>query len=212
MMNRFPFLFVLVSTIFAAKILFAQQPPPAAMPSAYAQKIHIDGVNNAGKIGDHLYRGAQPQPTAFAEMKKLGISTDVDLREDSKVVGAERREAEAAGLHFVNIPVGAFSSPTNAQIVQFLSIFRDHPEETVFVHCKYGDDRTGVFVASYRMAMQHWPAEQARHEMDFFGFHKTVEHEMAEYVRDFPARLNTAPELVEFLRTLTSPAESPAVK
>ena len=177
------------------------------MQSAYGEKIHLIGIPNAGKINDRLYRGAQPDLSSLPELKKLGVSTVVNLRrEHSDIIDAERRQAEAAGLHFVNIPVAGFSAPTNQQVVQFLSIFTTHPDETVFVHCQYGEDRTGVFVASYRMAVQHWPAQQALNEMNSFGFHRHWQHEMSEFVRDFPARLNTAPELAQFLKATGSPA------
>src|SRR5277367_2273742 len=162
--------------------------PPASMQSAYGEKFHIEGVPNAGKINSHLYRGAQPKLEAFAELKKLGVTTVVNLRsEDQPAVAAERAQVEAQGLRFVNIPIGGFSSPSNQQIIQFLAIFRDHPEETVFVHCHYGEDRTGVFVASYRMSLEHWPAQQAENEMNFFGFHRHWQREMKDFVRDYPA-------------------------
>ena len=207
MMQRFRFLFASFLLLSLATPSRSQQPPPAAtMQSAYGEKIHVAGVPNSGKINEHLYRGAQPALSSFPELKKLGVTTVVNLRrENSETVDAERQQAEAAGLHFVNIPVGGFSAPTNQQVIQFLSIFRDHPQETVFVHCQYGEDRTGVFVASYRMAMEHWPADQALHEMNSFGFHRHWQHEMGAYVRDFPARMNSAPDLAQFLKTTVPP-------
>jgi tyrosine-protein phosphatase SIW14 len=193
--------------------IFAQAQAPATMQSAYGEKIHIDGVPNAGKINEHLYRGAQPKPTAMVELKKLGITTVVDLRrEDNQTMDAERAQAEAQGLHFVNIPIGRFSSPTNEQVLQFLSLFRDHPDQTVFVHCHYGEDRTGVFVASYRMTMEHWPEQQAENEMKFFGFNRRWQRDMKEFVRDYPGRLTTAPELVNFQKTLIQPNPLPALQ
>jgi tyrosine-protein phosphatase SIW14 len=39
------------------------------------------------------------------------------------------------------------------------------------VHCYYGEDRTGVMVATYRIAQQNWTPEQAAAEMNSFGFH-----------------------------------------
>ena len=193
--------------------IYAQAPAPAAMQSAYGEKIHIDGVPRAGKINEHLYRGAQPKSAAMAELKKLGITTVVDLRgEDNQTMNAERTEAEAQGLRFVNIPVGRFSSPTNEQVVQFLSLFRDHPDQTVFVHCHYGEDRTGVFVASYRMTMEHWPEHQAENEMKFFGFNRHWQRDMKEFVRDYPGRLTTAPALVNFQKTLIQPNPLPALQ
>jgi protein tyrosine/serine phosphatase len=124
--------------------IYAQAQARPAMQSAYGEKIHIDGVPNAGKINEHRYRGAQPKPTAMMELKKLGTTTVVDLRrEDNQTMDVERAQAEAQGLHFVNIHVGRFSSPANEQVVQLLLLFRDHSDQTVFVHCHYGEDRTG---------------------------------------------------------------------
>jgi tyrosine-protein phosphatase SIW14 len=175
------------------------------MQSAYAEKIHVEGIHNAGKINEHLYRGAQPTPAAFAELKKMGVTMVVNLRrEHDQDIAAERAQVESLGLRFVHIPVGGFTAPSNRQIIQFLSIFRDHPDETVFVHCHYGEDRTGVFIASYRMSVQHWPSTPAVNEMDSFGFHHHLQHKMNEFVRDFPARLDSAPDLAQFEKTLTS--------
>jgi tyrosine-protein phosphatase SIW14 len=206
-MNRFrSFAGAFLLTFFPTQS-FPQIPSaPPALQSAYAQKISINGIPNAGKINDHLYRGAQPSLASLAALKKLGVTTVVNLRrEHTQSVAAERQQVEALGLHFVHIPVGGFSAPTNQQIIQFLSIFRDHPAETVFVHCHYGEDRTGVFIASYRMAFEHWPAAQAVNEMNSFGFNRRWQHEMREFVNDLPARLISAPDLAQFQKTLTSP-------
>src|SRR5271154_318727 len=204
-MKRFPLLSSFVFLVISSFPTFPQTAPaPSVMQSAYAEKIHIDGIPNAGKVNDHLYRGAQPNLSTFAELKKMGVTTVVNLRlEHDADIAAERQQVESLGLRFVHIPVGGFSAPSNAQIIQFLSIFRDHPAETVFVHCHYGEDRTGVFIASYRMTFDHWRSEQAANEMNSFGFNRHWQREMKDYVRDFPARLNSAPDLAQFQKTLT---------
>jgi len=169
------------------------------MRSAYGDKLRIEGVPNSGKINDHLFRGAQPRDLGLVELKKLGITTIVNLREeDSSKINWEEKRAESLGIRFVHIPVNGWSAPTNEQVAQFLSIFQDNPQEKVFVHCRYGDDRTGVFVASYRMAYEKLPADQALKEMYFFGFNGRWHPVMTAFVRDFPSRLNTAPPLVPF--------------
>ena len=204
-MNRFPFLSSFLFLVIFLPQAFPQTPlTPAVMQSAHAEKIHIEGIPNTGKLNTHLYRGAQPNLSAFAELKKMGVTTVVSLRlEHDADIAAERQQVESLGLRFVHIPVGGFSAPSNAQIIQFLSIFRDHPAETVFVHCHYGEDRTGVFIASYRMTFDHWQSEQAANEMNSFGFNRHWQREMKDYVRDFPARLNSAPDLAQFQKTLT---------
>src|SRR5713101_7109124 len=179
--------------------------PPAFPLLAHGEKLRITGIPNAGKITETLYRGAQPREVGLSELKILGITTIVDLRgEDREKISWERQRAESLGMRFVNIPVSGWSPPTDEQVVQFLSLFRDNPGQKIFVHCHFGDDRTGVFTAVYRMALEKWPAEQAIKEMYFFGFNGVWHPSMKSFVRDFPARLNSAPGL-DRLRAPTSP-------
>ncbi|MHB8503235.1 MAG: fused DSP-PTPase phosphatase/NAD kinase-like protein [Candidatus Acidiferrales bacterium] len=177
----------------------AKASPPSVMHSAYGEKLRIAGIPNYGKINDHLYRGAQPREPGLLELKKLGITTIVDLRDEDPAKSEwEEKRAESLGIRFVHLPVGGWTPPTNAQIVEFLSIFRDRPEDKVFVHCHYGEDRTGVFIASYRMAFEKLPPDQALKEMYYFGFNGFWHPSMAAFVRDFPARLTAAPALAAF--------------
>jgi tyrosine-protein phosphatase SIW14 len=172
---------------------------PPVMRSAYGEKLRLPGVPNGGRVNDSLYRGAQPHTAGIQELKKLGITTIVDLRaENAALRESEKQQAQALGIRFVGIPVSGWAPPSNDQIAQFLALFRDHPKEKVFVHCRFGEDRTGVFVAAYRMAYQNWPATQAMNEMYFFGFNGFLHPSMRSFVRDFPARLKSAPALVEY--------------
>ncbi len=180
--------------------IFAQTAAPASAPSltprTFGQKLQIAGVHNGGKITDSLYRGAQPKEAGLSELKLLGVTTIVDLRgEDQEKITWERNRAESLGMRFVHIPVSGWSPPTDEQVVQFLSLFRGEPGQKVFVHCRFGDDRTGVFVATYRMTFEKWSAEQAMKEMYFFGFNGFWHPAMKSFIRDFPARLNSSPAL-----------------
>jgi tyrosine-protein phosphatase SIW14 len=159
---------------------------PAPNALALGEKLRVAGVKNAGKISDVLFRGAQPTEQGFAELKKLGVTTVVDLRANGRDVTWERRVTESAGLRFVHIPVRGWSPPSDEQVAQFLRIFHDDPSQRVFVHCYYGDDRTGVMVAAYRITVQNWPARDAIHEMYAFGFHYHLYPQMSTYVRRFP--------------------------
>src|SRR5260370_40973033 len=98
-------------------------------------------------------------------------------------------------MRFVNIPVGGWSPPTDDQVAQFLSLLRSEPGQKLFVHCWFGDDRTGVFTAVYRMAFEKWPAEQAIKEMHFFGFNGCWTPSKKSFIRDFPTRLNLSLDL-----------------
>lgn len=172
---------------------------PAVSHAEHGEKLHTSGLPNFGKINDRLYRGAQPHETGLPELKKLGVTTIVDLRgEDPHRIAREKKNAEALGMRFVSIPVSGWSPPTGAQIAQFLGIFREHPDEKVFVHCRLGDDRTGVFVAAYRMAFDKFLSDEALHEMYFFGFNGFWHPSMRAFVQEFPNRLSSDPSLQPF--------------
>src|SRR6202012_5683185 len=94
------------------------------------ERLSNPGVENAGKIGDFLYRGAQPRGDGYAELKKLGIAIVVDLRNSKPVArdGGETHEqvrVEAAGMRYVEIPTNAFWGPTESQVVTFLQLLHD---------------------------------------------------------------------------------------
>jgi tyrosine-protein phosphatase SIW14 len=128
---------------------------------APAEKLKLMGVHNAGKVSDALLRGAQPSAQGLAELKKLGVTTIVDLRGNSGPVAWERAQQD--------------------------------PAQKIFVHCYYGEDRTGVMVAAYRIAQHNWTADQAITEMDSFGFHYYLYRAMKSYVRKFPSTYGEDP-------------------
>jgi protein tyrosine phosphatase (PTP) superfamily phosphohydrolase (DUF442 family) len=155
-----------------------------------AQRLPLAGVHNAARVSDVLFRGAQPDSTGYDQLKNLGINFVVDLRNHGRDAEREQHEVESRGMHYVGIPSSGTQGPTLEQIAQFLLLIRSNPGQKVFVHCKRGADRTGVMVAAYRMASQHWSAEQARTEMlDFHAYHFLFA--MARTVRDFPRNYET---------------------
>jgi len=187
---------LLSSQLLAQERASAQPGAPAKEQPAYGDKLHLTGIHNAGKINDVLYRGAQPKENGLAELKKLGITTIVDLRgEDREKFEWEGRAAEALGMRVVHLSVSGWAPPRDEQVAQFLELFREDPKQKVFVHCRFGDDRTGVFVATYRMAVEKWSPAQAMGEMYFFGFNGFWHPSMKKFIRQFPDHLKTSPSL-----------------
>ena len=161
------------------------------------ERLTVRGVENAGKIGYSLYRGAQPRGEGYEELKKLGISIVVDLRNSKPVNGEggetrEQMKVEAAGMRYVEIPTSAIFGPTEAQVAKFLQLLHDNPQEKIFVHCYFGDDRTGVMVATYRIAVDHWTSDEAYNEMRAYHFHKHLIL-MGHFVKFFPAEFALSP-------------------
>src|SRR5215467_14444501 len=175
-MKRAAAIFALVFSFVLIFYFSAQTQTPAPTLTTnerhynYGQAIRVPGVPNSAKVSERLYRGAQPRDPGIHELKKLGITTIVDLRDEEKSkIAWEQKTSEALGIHFLNIPVNGWAPPSDQQVALFLDIFREHPDEKVFVHCRFGDDRTGVFVATYRMTFERFPVGEALREMNQFG-------------------------------------------
>lgn len=171
-----------------------------ASPPAEERQIVVDGVPNLVEITPNLYRGGQPTDAGFEALARMGIGIVVDGRE---LHWGEGKKVERLGMKYVHIPWYCLF-PTDKVFAQFLAVIREHPDKKIFVHCRLGDDRVAMMVASYRMAVQHWTAEQAMREMQATGF--TVSHHficprLAGYERSFPERYKNDPIFRETIST-----------
>ena len=162
------------------------------------EKLSLDGVGNFGRMNTRLYRGAQPTDEGFAQLRSLGIDTVVRLSLGEEGSAAERAVVESLGMKFVNLPWSSVHDPNPDQIVAFLMLVKEHPNRKIFVHCKAGSDRTGTFVALYRIAVDHWTPARAIDEMKAFHYRYVFLPHLQIYVETFPTRLTSEPAFVGF--------------
>ncbi|MBN2589268.1 MAG: dual specificity protein phosphatase family protein [Sedimentisphaerales bacterium] len=136
--------------------------------SDWAEKNEIAGVPNFHKVSDGLYRGAQPTIEGMNELKKMGVKTIVNLRS----AHSDEDELKGVDLAYKYIPMTA-AKPKTEDMISFLNIVTDVNNLPVFVHCRYGSDRTGTVCALYRITVQGWNKDEAIQEMTKggFGFH-----------------------------------------
>ena len=146
-----------------------------------------------------IFRGGQPRPQAYAEMKKIGVEIVVNFRDESSEIEKERKAVEALGMRYVSIPWSASDRPFNQQVAQFLELVRAHPEQKFFVHCRFGSDRTGVMIAAYRIAVERWTPEKAVQEMGTYHYHRFFYPHLKDYVDGFPRQLAEDPRLRAFV-------------
>src|SRR5512143_3543226 len=91
---------------------------PVVAKSANELKFPNIRVKNFGQMDDRFFRGAQPKEEDYKSHAALGINTIIDLQDAPTKY--EQRAAEAAGMHYVNIPMSSTSRPREDQIAQFL--------------------------------------------------------------------------------------------
>ena len=179
---------------------------PVHPARVFGEKRKVQGISNFGKVTPTLFRGAQPAREGFEALAKMGIDIVVDARGDR--TNGEGKEASRLGMKYVAIPWRC-ASPQDDVFIRFLKLLQENPGKKVFVHCQLGADRTGMMIASYRMAGEGWSADDAMREMQHFGFtfpHHFICPGLAHYEQSFPDRLKSNPAF----KDLRSPHSSPA--
>jgi len=147
-------------------------------------------VKNFGQMDERFFRGAQPKEGDYKDLAALGIKTIVDLRDDPE--SYEARDAEVAGMRYVNIPMSDSGRPRDSQIAEFLKLANDPATGKFFVHCAGGRHRTGVMGAVYRMTKYGWDFNQAYKEMENYDFYTRWGHgALKDYVSDYYGHLKT---------------------
>ena len=141
------------------------------------------GILNFGKVGEDVYRGAEPDTTAVSNLQRFGIKTIIDLRMPRQVRKAEALEARAAGIVYTNVAMPGLSRPTDAQVKNVLALMDTLPKP-VFIHCQHGCDRTGTVIACYRIQHDNWTHATAWQEAVRHGISR-LERGMRNYVSDF---------------------------
>jgi hypothetical protein len=92
----------------------------------FGEKLKVRGVPNAGKVSDMLFRGAQPRGPGYEQLKALGISIVVDLR-NTNAKSSERQVVESLGMRYISIPTSGYLGPTDREVATFLKVIRDNP-------------------------------------------------------------------------------------
>jgi protein tyrosine phosphatase (PTP) superfamily phosphohydrolase (DUF442 family) len=117
------------------------------------------------KVSDSVWRSSRLDEVGLAPLYELGIRTIVNLEdpgehrdEQRRLANIERRRAEqglpAWHIESINVPMSGISRPKFSQLDRALAILADPARGPVLVHCKHGEDRTGVVIAAYRTEIE----------------------------------------------------------
>jgi len=168
-----------------------------SVPVKSGMNIDKNLIPDFAEVTPTLYRGAQPRAHGFEALAKMGVQIVIDLRGDR---ASEREEVTRLGMKYVPM-YWQCSFPKDRIFAKFLTLIRNNPGKKIFVHCRVGDDRTGMMIAAYRMAEEGWTAKQAMEEMTKYGFSFTHRRlicpRLSEYEEDFPERFATRPDFAE---------------
>jgi len=184
-----------LSVLFAVISLFL-----ASQITAFTQELnHADVSNvtikNFGQMDDRFFRGGQPKEGDYKQLAALGIKTIIDLRNDPE--SYEKRDAEALGMKYVNIPMSDKDYPETAKIEQFLKLVDNPSTGKFYVHCAGGRHRTGVMGAVYRFNHYNWSYDQVYAEMKKYDYYSRWGHgNMKKFVQDYAASFHSQPQVI----------------
>lgn len=165
-------LLLLTSTIVSAE--------PRLRPDSWGKPIIGTGLDNLYQVDKEVYRSEQPDDDDIENLKALGISEVLNLREyhsDDHEIGDGKFV-----LHRIKMQTGAI---TQEQIIQALQIIKQR-NGPILIHCWHGSDRTGVTVAAYRIIFNNWSKAQAIDELKNggYGYHARVYPELLTLVEN----------------------------
>ena len=151
---------------------------------AWAVSVETQSVHNLYMVDTGVYRCAQPDKTAFAELKIIGISEVLNLR----YLRSDKRYAKTTDLTVHHVKMLAGKSDFD-KLVKTLRIIKNR-NGAIVIHCKHGADRTGLVLALYRIVFQDWNKQDAIDELENgnYNFHP-VYGNIPEFIRNMDAEL-----------------------
>ena len=192
MWSRIARIAALAVVLFACLLWFAYRSVKAPPPG----QVTFAGIANFGQVDDRLYRGAQPELTAFPGLKALGVTTIVRLNGEGEQP-EEKKQVESLGMRFVYLPWNSDRLPTRADRDLPRSASRRPLNESLRALPR-GRRPTGVMVALYRLEFDHWTAAQAVAEMKQFHYYYIFLPHLERFVESIPATMNTDADFARF--------------
>lgn len=163
--------FFFVSALFLAPVVFADD---FSRLESVIPEFH--------QVSEGIYRGGHPSQAGLEELARMGIKTDLNL-ENSSAVALETEQATRLGLVVISKPMSMFWAPSDALANEILAILADPANRPIFIHCTYGQDRTGLMVGLHRVLAEGWRPADAYQEMLNYNFKSHLLFKMDQYFK-----------------------------
>ncbi len=136
-------------------------------------------TNSCVVVKGALWRGAKPDASAASELVNLGVRTVVNLEllhddqsafRDSRPTVNQLQTVRYFRVRDWEPNVVIAPALLDGHVAEFIAITRTQPQP-IYVHCRSGQNRTGVMIAAYRILEQNVSVDAAIVEMERYqGF------------------------------------------
>jgi len=118
---------------------------------------------NFHRISDEAYRSSQPTMWQLRrEVKRRGIKTIINLKganPGSAYYAFEKAQCARLGITLVDIEIYSRGIPEGSRIRRAQKVFAS-VKYPIWIHCKAGGDRAGIYSTLYQYFRQHIPIAQ----------------------------------------------------
>lgn len=129
-----------------------------------------------------IWRSARPTFGDLQKLKAAGVKVVINLEDNRIAVARDAEMARKLGLKFLSYPMSPIKTPNESMVRELLKYLRN-PEAMTLVHCKLGEDRTGLIIGLHRRFNEGWSARQAYEEMLIKGYHPIYWPMTSYYIR-----------------------------
>lgn len=166
-------------------------------------------IQNFHQVDDTLLRGAKPTQAQMQELKDNGVKTIISFctnynpqNPKARTLPDEAKWANKLGINFYWMPFRSKENPLDQDVKAFFRITDKAREngEKVFIHCRHGADRTGVFSAIYRLRNQNVKLSDVIRELLKYGHDANNNPNIIPFIIDFKSNLNPINKLFNLLR------------
>lgn len=120
-----------------------------------------------------------PSPSTRGDWKKLAalnVKHVLDLQTGATSLGdgdllREQQSAEEFGIRVWNLPLGNILPPSKSERRKASLMMYLYAQSGIYVHCKYGKDRTGIICADYLMNFEFMKRDAVIKNMKMMGMH-----------------------------------------
>ena len=168
----------------ASVVLIALAAILIGVAEAQVTKESVPGITNLARVETTVACAGAVTPGAVAEIKKMGFTAIINLRQPTEQgadIEGEAAAAKAAGINFYNLPFNN-AAPDTAVVDRFLQTISQPGNQPAFIHCASGNRAAAMWLVK-RVLVDKWDLERAGAEAAALGLsNQTLKQFMLNYI------------------------------